>query len=121
MSQKEDKYIKIIITLLVMFTISFYIYLNHNQEENYDYVINIYQIYKNDVDSGITHLMNSEEFKAIDEDKQIDSMKCLLDQYQSSNEIKNVYYDPKTKMYTFQYKDGILGGVMLKDFDPNMN
>ena len=119
MLQKESKYKKIAVTMLsIIAIIVCYICLN-NQKDNF--IINIYKMYKSDVDSGIAYLMNSEEFKSMTDDKKADCMKHLLEQYQSSREIKNVYYDANTKIYTFEYKNGVLGGVMLEDFDPNLN
>lgn len=127
MNKKENKFWKktSIIVSLIVFIISCFIYvsyLNSNKKDASDYYItDIYERHKNDVDSGIAEFMSSKEFKAMDEERQVDGMKKLLDIYVSCGEIKNLYYDESTKMYTFQYKDGILGGVMLKDFDSNMN
>ena len=85
----------------------------------------MYDKYVSDIDDGVEALRNSEEFKAMNIDEQVKSMGKLLDLYENSGAIKNVYYDKDSEMYTCQYSsgeiDGALGGVMLKNFNPMLN
>lgn len=118
---KNKKYITIALGVLAILTVSYILYNTNKKNSACSDANAIYERYKKDVDTGIEKLMNLKEFQDLGEESKVDRVRCLLDRYSASGEIRNVYYDENTKTYTFQYKDGILGGVMLKSFDPNMN
>ena len=84
-----------------------------------------YNLYPDDVDSAVQYFMNSEEYKKMNKDKQVEDIGTLLELYQKNGVIKNLYYDESTPMYSFTYNNGdikgVLGGVMLKDWHPMMN
>ena len=104
------------VLFFIVFTFAYFIYNNSNSQVN-----SMYSKYSNDVDSGISEFMETTYFKSLSDSNKVRTMKKLLVKYTLSGQIKNVYYNEDNMMYSFQYKDGILGGVMLKDFDPYMN
>ena len=59
------------------------------------------------------------------ESNQINEMNDLLKIYEREGIIKNLYYDNSQKSFGFEYSDGelkgVLGGVMLKDWEPMFN
>ena len=120
MNEKIRK--KEIIMSSVLLILSLFTYFFYHQNQNLDDIyVKIYKQNINSVDDGIHDLMNLKEYKNMEEAKQIQIIRKLLEKYKKNGKIKNLYYDQKGKMYTFQYKDGILGGVMIKPFDPELN
>lgn len=115
----------IVIIVIICCGVGFIIFNNKTSLSNNEFEKSMYNKYVSDIDGGVGALRNSEEFKSMNKDEQIKSMGRLLDLYESSGIIKNVYYDKDSEMYTFQYSngeiDGALGGVMLKEFNPMLN
>ena len=93
--------------------------------ENIQIVKDIYSQNSTDVDEGVQKLMSSEEYNKLNKDEQIKFVGYLLEHYENSSIIKNLYYDESNQMYTFTYNygdiKGALGGVMLKTWEPMMN
>lgn len=85
----------------------------------------IYNKYKNDVDSGTEYFMESEYYNEMSEDNQIEEMNNLLKKYEKNKIIKNLNYDKESKLFSFIYNygeiKGALGGVSLKVWHPMMN
>jgi len=74
-----------------------------------------------DADTLINDLMNSEEYKKkSDKDKKV-AVENMLNELVLRKEIKNLSYDESEQLFSFEYKNGTLGGVSLKGFDDKTN
>ena len=73
------------------------------------------------VDTEISKITDSEEYKKSSYDERKTAIEQLLTELKEEKYIKNVYYDKDSQMFTFQYSSGVLGGVMIKEFDSLMN
>lgn len=73
------------------------------------------------IDNRISEVTDSEEYSnaTIEERKQM--VLVVLTDLESNGYIKNLYYDEDSETFTFQYYNDVLGGVMIKEFDPMMN
>lgn len=71
------------------------------------------------VDNTINELIESEEFKTGDIEIRKKLSEDLMNELEKLKYINNVYYEDN--MYTFQYSNGSLGGIMLKDWNPMLN
>lgn len=61
------------------------------------------------VDNKIKEIFEIENYNEKDFQK-------LFDTLEADGYVKNVYWDADSEMFTFQYKCGVLGGTMLRDF-----
>ncbi len=113
---------KVIIILAIILTIGISAFvINKIYKSNTTYYYEeIFNENKN-IDDGLNKLMESEEYKNSNENKKIEVVENFLKLYEKDNIIKNLDYDSKTKLFSFQYSDGSLGGVSLKEFDPMLN
>lgn len=73
------------------------------------------------VDTKIAEITASEEYKESSYDERKTDIEQLLTQLKREKYIRNVYYDKDNQMFTFQYSSGVLGGVMIKEFDSLTN
>ena len=73
------------------------------------------------VDTEISKITDSEEYKESSYDERKTDIEQLLTQLKREKYIRNVYYDKDNQMFTFQYSSGVLGGVMIKEFDSLTN
>lgn len=69
------------------------------------------------VDTKIAEITASEEYKESSYDDRKTTIEQILTDLKREKYIKNVYYDKDNQMFTFQYSSGVLGGVMIKEFD----
>lgn len=119
--------ISIFITVIILSGITVVLLKNNDNinKEAISIIEKTYNLYPDDVDSAVQYFMNSEEYKKMNKDKQVEDIGTLLELYQKNGVIKNLYYDESTPMYSFTYNNGdikgVLGGVMLKDWHPMMN
>ena len=73
------------------------------------------------VDKNIAKVSSSEEYNnGTLKDKKL-LMKDCLTQLKKKKLISTYHYDKDSKMFSYTYKCGVLGGVMLVDFDPMFN
>lgn len=74
-------------------------------------------------DDRIQNLMKSEDFKAASEQNKLEAVETLLNELASEGLIidGSINYDVRNSQFSFQYKSGALGGIMMKDFDEHMN
>lgn len=73
------------------------------------------------VDTEISKITDSEEYKESSYDDRKAAIEQILTKLKEEKYIKNDYYDKDSQMFTFQYSSGVLGGVMIKEFDSLMN
>lgn len=73
------------------------------------------------VDTKIAEITDSEEYRYSSYDERKTAIEQLLTDLKREKYIKNVYYDKDNQMFTFQYSSGVLGGVMIKEFDSLTN
>ena len=73
------------------------------------------------VDTEISKITDSEEYKESSYDERKTDIEQLLTQLKREKYIRNVYYDKDNQKFTFQYSSGVLGGVMIKEFDSLTN
>ncbi|MGN1457179.1 MAG: hypothetical protein ACI4XP_04395 [Acutalibacteraceae bacterium] len=75
------------------------------------------------VDDRIQNLMKSEDFKAASEQNKLEAVETLLNELAKEDLIigESINYDVRNSQFSFQYKSGALGGIMMKDFDEHMN
>lgn len=71
----------------------------------------------------ISELTNSQEYKDSNDEQKRSAVEKLLKELENEGLIEkgSIMYDDSQMMFSFQYKGGILGGIMLKEFDPMMN
>lgn len=81
----------------------------------------VYQDNPTEVDEGIQEMMDEDEYDSAEYDTKVSLMGELLDLYKKNKQIQYYDYSEESSMYSFTYKDGILGGVKLKPFDPMLN
>lgn len=76
-----------------------------------------------EVDDRIKKLMTGDDFKAASEQNKLEAVETLLNQLVSEGLIidGSVEYDITGGLFSFQYKSGALGGIMMKDFDEHLN
>lgn len=124
-NMKNKKIIILGSILLLILVTSCILYQNKDNKIEKKLYETIYEKYSQNIDDGVNKLMNSKEYKEMNEAKQIEEVGNLLKQYESSGIIRNLYYDNSQLTYSFQYAkgelEGTLGGVMLKSFDPMTN
>lgn len=65
------------------------------------------------VDDSIKELSNSNNYKNSTDEQKVSQMRSLLNKLENSGEIKNISYD--NYVFSFQYKNGWKGGVVVKD------
>jgi len=73
------------------------------------------------VDDRISAVTATDAYKNASVDERKDIIQQLLTELKHENAIKYVYYSKDNYLFSFEYKDGTLGGVKIKDFDPYMN
>lgn len=73
------------------------------------------------VDTKIAEITASKEYKESSYDDRKTTIEQILTDLKREKYIKNVYYDKDNQMFTFQYSSGVLGGVMIKEFDSLTN
>lgn len=122
----KNKHISIILLLLVVLlstgcnntTVS----KINNSTEISDNTFTEEEISKDEyVDTKIAEITASEEYKESSYDERKTDIEQLLTQLKREKYIRNVYYDKDNQMFTFQYSSGVLGGVMIKEFDSLTN
>lgn len=73
------------------------------------------------VDLKIENLVASDTFKNANLDERKSLTDKLLKQLKNEKFINYYEYEKTTFMFDFEYKCGVSGGVMLKEFDPRFN
>lgn len=64
----------------------------------------------------IAELTGDEKYKNASDDEQYTLTNDLLTSLEKDGYIKNVYYAEKDKLFSFQYANGVFGGVYLDSF-----
>lgn len=77
----------------------------------------------NIVDNGITNLLDKSDFKNKTDEQKIAAIRDLLDGFVENEQVQadSVFIDEENKLVSFQYPEGILGGVMYGEFEPDKN
>lgn len=117
----ENKKIIVIALMLILFSTSIYAAYTKKNTKTSDYVITIFEKHKANVDDGASALVEDDNFKKMSLENQIGKMEKLLKLYEKKGDIKNLYYDEKNKTFTFQYKDGVLGGMKMTKYNSILN
>ena len=86
-----------------------------------DYVTKICNDNINDSQTGVEKLLDNDNYKKESDDLKYNDVKELLECYQSKGKITDVYGDKDNYMFSYTDENGYASGVMIKDFDPNMN
>ena len=73
------------------------------------------------INSRISEVTESEEYTSASVKEREKMVLPVLADLEDKGYIKNLYYDKDSKTFTFQYYNDVLGGVMIKDWDPMMN
>lgn len=73
------------------------------------------------VDDKIDKLLNSDKYDALSLDERAIEVKKVLKELKKEKYIKNYYYEEGSYLFSFEYSCGVLGGVMIKEFDPMLN
>lgn len=73
------------------------------------------------VDSAIDKLINSVEYKQMPNNQKKEECEKLLNSLKDQGKIKYFSYSESSMLYSFEYSDGVLGGIMIKEWDPYMN
>ncbi|MDO5435578.1 MAG: hypothetical protein Q4G19_04335 [Clostridia bacterium] len=60
-------------------------------------------------------LVNDETYSSAAYDTRLKMALELTGELEAEEMIRNVFYDEHSKMITFEFADGTLGGIMLKD------
>lgn len=126
---KRKNIISIIAIVILLLTIVFIII--YNLSNNSHNAINTQYKVENkttisddkiiDVDELINTLLNSDEYSKMSDDEKEEACKKLLNELKAKKAIKNYSYSNSDMLYSFEYNDGSLGGIKLKDWEPNFN
>lgn len=73
------------------------------------------------VDTKVHEITDSEEYSNASIEEREQMIGPLLKDLEKLGYIKNLYYDKDSETFTFQYYSGVLGGVMIKEWNPMMN
>lgn len=73
------------------------------------------------IDYAIDKLTNSEEYKQMSDNQKKEECEKLLNRLKDQGKIKYFSYSESSMLYSFEYSDGVLGGIMIKEWDPYMN
>ncbi len=71
---------------------------------------------KQEVDDVIDNLLEKDNFSDMSDDSQREEIEKLLNNLAEENLIYDVEYDETEKMYSFEYSDGGLGGILMESF-----
>ena len=102
----------LLVTIIIGFTIK-----NHKTHEKYDDTV----ITQYNVDELINKLVNSDEYNKMSENEKKIECEKLLEKLKENDAIKDYYYSDSEKLYSFEYTDGSLGGITIKEFDTEFN
>lgn len=69
------------------------------------------------VDNEISTVLNSDQYKNSNQKEREDLISKILKDLEKEKLIKNLSYDNKNYLFSFQYVDNSLGGVQLQDFN----
>lgn len=69
------------------------------------------------IDKEIDNLLDSLDSAEKTEAEKAAECNALLNTLAANNQIEDVHHDMNSKVFTFQYSEGILGGIMYGDFD----
>ncbi len=73
------------------------------------------------VDDKIEQLSSSQEYKEMSIEEKATEMEKLLKDLKEKKYIKDYNYSSDNYLFSYEYECGVLGGIMLKDFDPMLN
>lgn len=73
------------------------------------------------VDEKLDSLMKSSEYIEMNYDERKKVCQKLLDELVKDGEIKDYFYQDSNMMFSFEYKNGILGGIQIKEFETYFN
>ena len=75
------------------------------------------------VDERLQNLMQANDFKSSSEQNKLEAVETLLNELVNEGLIEDgsISYDAATSTFSFQYKSGALGGIMIKEFADNIN
>ncbi len=73
------------------------------------------------VDLSIKKVIESVDYKSADIVNRQEIIKSLLKQFKKDMLIKYFSYNEDSFLFSFEYCDGTLGGVYIKDFDSRFN
>ena len=85
------------------------------QEENFDEM--------EKADEELQQLLSSEEYKKLSIEEKVQKVEEKLQELANSELIikESIYYDNESKLYTFSYKCGVYGSVMVGDFNDELD
>ncbi len=64
----------------------------------------------------IDQMMDSKNYQQADKQEKTKMAKTVLKELESRQYIKNLYYDESGELFSFEYANGILGGIQMRDF-----
>lgn len=124
----EKKHIIGLIVIFVCAVICIFVSIDLNKKvenDDTDYVTQIFIKHKDDVDKGVSELTGLDAFKPLEEVEKVEIARRLLVMYQNAGIIRNLHYDEDSLLFTYEYAsgeiEGALGGLKLRPFDPNLN
>jgi len=74
---------------------------------------------ENSVDEAINKILDHNNFANLSETEQVDVVGEVLELMAEENLVGNVQYDDIERMYSFEYRNGTLGGVLLRSLGEN--
>lgn len=73
------------------------------------------------VDSAISKLTSSAEYTQMSNYEKKEAVEKLLKRLKNQGKIRCFSYLESSMLYSFEYSNGVLGGIMIKGWDPYMN
>lgn len=75
------------------------------------------------VDKSIENVVKQEDFDTLEESQKVQKIDEILKSLEADGYIaeNTIVYDENTKVFSFEYADGTLGGVSLKEFNSEYN
>lgn len=98
----------------------------YGEEESNEVTVNYYTPISDEsnnamkeVEDGINALVSSDDFLDESYDKKVQEVEKLLHEFEEENLIteNSIYHDKENQMISFQYPEGVQGGVTIEDSD----
>ena len=121
---RRKKYIVVIaITVILMLVIiGISVLKNKKSTKEISNVTNVEEI--NNVinaEERIRMLLQSPEYSQMSDEEKKNACENLLIELKEKGAIENYYYTESNMVYSYEYNGGMLGGIMLKDWEEGVD
>ena len=107
--KKKRKIVLILIILIVVICLLVVRYISLNNNTSID------------ANTEVNNLINSSEYQGMTTNERKVACEELLSELKSKGAIKHYSYSKSDMLFSYETKDGILGGIKIQDWDPMFN